>query len=216
MPVLAESERKETEMAAELATIALEPSSIDQPVRDAYLIFGSPRIFEPEINEVVATLRSGWLGTGPRVAALEDKFRDYIGALYALAVNSCTAALHPSMRVIGLEPGDEVVVPSMTLMATANAVIHAGGKPVLADVDRRTMCVDPENAARRITPRTRAIIPVHFAGRACEMTCICDLATSHGLRLWRTAPMQSKRSTTAGMPAFWAIWEPSASTSPRT
>ena len=152
-------------MAAELATIALEPSSIDQPVRDAYLIFGSPRIFEPEINEVVATLRSGWLGTGPRVAALEDKFRDYIGALYALAVNSCTAALHPSMRVIGLEPGDEVVVPSMTLMATANAVIHAGGKPVLADVDPDTLCLELASVKSLLSPCTKAIRCISMAIR---------------------------------------------------
>jgi dTDP-4-amino-4,6-dideoxygalactose transaminase len=170
-------------MASELADIALEAWSIDQPVRDSYLIFGSPQILEPEIEEVLATLRSGWLGTGPRVASFEEKFGEYIGARHALAVNSCTAALHLSMSVIGLKPGDEVIVPSMTFAATANAVIHAGGKPVLADVDRRTMCLEPEDMARRITPRTRAVIPVHFAGRPCEMTAILDLAARHKLRV---------------------------------
>jgi dTDP-4-amino-4,6-dideoxygalactose transaminase len=157
--------------------------SIDQPVRDTYLVFGSPQILEPEIDEVLATLRSGWLGTGPRVAAFEAKFSDYIGTRHALALHSCTAALHLSMVAIGLQPGDEVIVPSMTFAATANSVIHAGGKPVLADVDRRTMCLDPADVARRITPRTRAIIPVHFAGRACDMNAILELAARHNLRV---------------------------------
>jgi dTDP-4-amino-4,6-dideoxygalactose transaminase len=157
--------------------------AIDEPLRDSYLIFGSPQILEPEVGEVLATLRSGWLGTGPKVALFETRFRDYIGAPHALALHSCTAALHLSMVAIGLEPGDEVIVPSMTFAATANAVIHAGGKPVLADVDRRTMCLDPDEVARRITPRTRAIIPVHFAGRACEMGALLELAARHGLRV---------------------------------
>jgi dTDP-4-amino-4,6-dideoxygalactose transaminase len=87
------------------------------------------------------------------------------------------------MMSIGLQPGDEVIVPSMTFAATANAVIHAGGKPVLADVSRQTMCLDPQDAAQRITPRTRAIVPVHFAGRACDMAAIRELADRHGLRI---------------------------------
>jgi dTDP-4-amino-4,6-dideoxygalactose transaminase len=170
-------------MTSELGDVAVGRWSIDRPVRDSYLIFGSPQILNPDIEEVVDTLRSGWLGTGPKVAAFEENFRDYIGAQHALAVNSCTAALHLSMMVIGLQPGDEVIVPSMTFAATANAVIHAGGKPVLADVDRRTMCLDPEDLARRITPRTRAVVPVHFAGRPCEMTAIAGLAARNGLRI---------------------------------
>src|SRR3989454_5876659 len=157
--------------------------SVDKPVRESYLIFGSPQLLEPEIEEVVATLRSGWIGTGPRVAAFESEFREYVGAKHAVAVHSCTAALHLSMIAIGLQPGDEVIVPSMTFAATANSVIHAGGKPVLADVDRQTMCLDPEDVARRITPRTRAVIPVHFAGRACAMDTINKLAERHGLRV---------------------------------
>jgi dTDP-4-amino-4,6-dideoxygalactose transaminase len=162
---------------------AVASASLDRPVRDTYLIFGSPQILEPEIDEVLATLRSGWLGTGPKVAAFETKFRAYIGAQHALAVNSCTAALHLSMMAIGLQTGDEVIVPSMTFAATANSVIHAGGKPVLADVDRRTMCLDPEDMTQRVTPRTRAVIPVHFAGRACDMAAIHELAARHGLRI---------------------------------
>jgi dTDP-4-amino-4,6-dideoxygalactose transaminase len=166
-----------------LSSVRPRPWAVDRPVRENYLIFGSPQLLEAEIAEVVAALRSGWIGTGPRVAAFEQAFRDYVGVPHAVAVHSCTAALHLAMVVIGLRPGDEVIVPSMTFAATANAVIHAGGRPVLADVDRRTMCLDPTDAARRITPRTRAIIPVHFAGRPCDMEAILGLARRHGLRV---------------------------------
>ncbi len=157
--------------------------SIDKPIRKEYLIFGSPQILETEIDEVVSTLRSCWIGTGPKVAAFEKKFAKYIGTEHALAVHSCTAALHLAMVAIGLQPGDEVIVPSMTFAATANSVIHAGGKPVFADVNRRTMCLDPEDVARRITPKTRAVIPVHFAGRPCDMHALLGLASRHGLRV---------------------------------
>jgi len=156
---------------------------IDAPVRATYLVFGSPQLLEPEIEEVVATLRSCWIGTGPRVAAFEKAFRDYVGTNHAVAVSSCTAALHLAMVAIGLKPGDEVIVPAMTFAATANAVIHAGGRPVLADVDRRTMCLDAEDVARRVTPRTRAIIPVHFAGRPCDMDALGGVAGRHGLKI---------------------------------
>jgi dTDP-4-amino-4,6-dideoxygalactose transaminase len=166
-----------------MSQVSERPWGVDQPVREDYLIFGSPLILEEDIDEVVATLRSGWIGTGPRAAAFEKAFREYIGADHAVAVHSCTAALHLAMVAIGLEPGDEVIVPSMTFAASANAVIHAGGRPVLADVNRRTMNLDPDDVALRITPRTRAIMPVHFAGRACAMNEILALAQTHGLRV---------------------------------
>jgi dTDP-4-amino-4,6-dideoxygalactose transaminase len=162
---------------------ALAVKAIERPVRDTYLVFGSPEILQPEIDEVVATLRSGWIGTGPKVHAFERDFRDYTGAGHAVAVSSCTAALHLALVAVGLKPGDEVIVPSMTFAATANAVIHAGGRPVLADVDRRTMCLDPEDVERRITPRTRALVPVHFAGRPCDMDALLGLARRHGLKV---------------------------------
>src|SRR5437660_9827501 len=130
------------------------PWSIDKPIRDYYLVFGSPQLLDAELDEVVATLRSGWIGTGPRVAKFEEAFRDYVGAKHVVAVNSCTAALHLAMIAVGIQSGDEVIVPSMTFAATANAVIHAGGKPMLADVNRETMCLDPEDMARLITPTT--------------------------------------------------------------
>src|SRR5262249_13479042 len=157
--------------------------AIDQPIRQNYLIFGSPLFLEEDIEEVIATLRSGWIGTGPRVAAFEAGFRNYIGVKHAMAVHSCTAALHLSMLAIALQPGDEVIVPSMTFAASANAVIHAGGRPVLADVDRATMCLDPVDVERRISRRTRAIMPVHFAGRACAMDALLEIARAYRLRV---------------------------------
>jgi dTDP-4-amino-4,6-dideoxygalactose transaminase len=160
-----------------------QPWSVDTPVCDEYLVFGSPQILEPEIEEVIATLRSGWIGTGPKVAQFEELFREYSGASYAVAVNSCTAALHLSLLAVGLKPGDEVIVPSMTFAATANAVIHAGGKPIFADVDRRTMCLDAADAEQRITGRTRAILPVHFAGRPADLQALLSLAKQRNLVL---------------------------------
>jgi len=145
------------------------------------LVFGSPIIEEAEIAEVVASLRSGWIGTGPKVHRFEEMFRTFNGSRYALALNSCTAALHLSMLALGIRPGDEVIVPAMTFAATANAVIHAGGRPVLADCRRETMNIDPQGIERKITKKTRAIIPVHFAGRPCEMDAICDIARRHEL-----------------------------------
>ena len=146
-------------------------------IRDSYLVFGSPQLLEDEIEEVEATLRSAWIGTGPRVARFEEDFGRYVGADHAVAVSSCTAALHLAMVALDLAPGDEVIVPAMTFAATANAVIHAGATPVLADVDRETMCLTPEEIEARLTARTRAVIPVHFAGRPCrieEIVALCD------------------------------------------
>jgi dTDP-4-amino-4,6-dideoxygalactose transaminase len=156
-----------------------------KPVRDKsrFLVFGAPAIEEDEINEVVATLRSGWLGTGPRVHRFEEEFRAYKGASYAVAVNSCTAALHLSMLAAGIGPGDEVITSALTFVSTVNAILHAGATPVLADVDRRTMNLDPADVERRVGPRTRALLPVHFAGRPCDMDALCAIASRHRLRM---------------------------------
>lgn len=118
------------------------------------LIFGSPAIEEDEIEEVAATIRSGWLGTGPKVDRFESMFREYTGAKYAMALNSCTAGLHLSMIVAGVKPRDEVITTPMTFCATANTILHAGGKPVFVDVDRRTMNIDPNLIEQAITSRT--------------------------------------------------------------
>ncbi|MBU4268993.1 MAG: DegT/DnrJ/EryC1/StrS family aminotransferase [Acidobacteria bacterium] len=153
------------------------------PRRKNFLVFGSPLIEEAEIAEVVSSLRSGWIGTGPKVHRFEEMFRNFTGSRFAMALNSCTAALHLSMLAIGIKPGDEVIIPALTFAATANAVIHAGGRPVLVDCQRETMNMDPEDAERKITKKTRAIIPVHFAGRPCAMDAIADIARRHRLHV---------------------------------
>jgi dTDP-4-amino-4,6-dideoxygalactose transaminase len=152
-------------------------------MRENFLVFGSPRIDEDEIEEVVSCLRSGWIGTGPRVAEFERRFAAYKGAAHAVAVNSCTAALHLSILAAGIGPGDEVITTPLTFCASVNAIIHAGATPVLADIDPRSMNIDPECVKARITPRTKAILPVHFAGRACDMDPLCALADAHGLTI---------------------------------
>ncbi len=149
--------------------------------RSSFLVFGSPLIGEPEIEEVIATLRSGWIGTGPRVAKFEAQMSEYTGAEHSIAVSSCTAALHLSMLALGIGPGDEVVTTPMTFAATANAIVHTGAKPVFADVNRKTMLIDPQNFEAAITPRTKAIIPVHLAGRPCPMDEIISIARKYGI-----------------------------------
>jgi len=151
--------------------------------RPDFLIFGSPQIAQAEIDEVSATLESGWLGTGPKVAQFEKAFADYkqVTSTQTAAVNSCTAALHVSMIAANLAPGDEVITTPLTFCATVNAIIHAGATPVLADIDPHTLNIDPKAIEKAITPRTKAILPVHFAGRACEMDEIMALAEHHDL-----------------------------------
>ena len=150
-------------------------------MRKNFLVFGSPRIEEDEINEVVDSLRSGWLSTGPKVGRFEALFREYTGARHALALNSCTAGLHLSMVVAGFKAGDEIITTPMTFGATANAIIHSGATPVFADISLPGMNIDPEKIEEKISPRTRAIVPVHFAGRPCPMDDIIDIARRHRL-----------------------------------
>ena len=151
--------------------------------KDNFLIFGSPLIEEAEIEEVITCLRSAWIGTGPRVAQFESDFAAYKGVSQAVALNSCTAALHLSFLVANLQPGDEVITTPLTFCATVNAIIHAGATPILADIDPITMNIDPNEIEQRITPRTRAIAPVHFAGRACDMEAIVSIAQKHNLKV---------------------------------
>lgn len=154
---------------------------VASPVRQEFLVFGAPILEEDEIQEVVATLRSGWLGTGPKVARFETMFRDYTGAPHALALHSCTAALHLALVAAGVGPGDDVLVPAMTFCATANVVVHVGARPVLMDVDRASMNCTIETIEAAMTRHTKAIIPVHMAGRPCAMEQIMDLARQRGL-----------------------------------
>jgi dTDP-4-amino-4,6-dideoxygalactose transaminase len=149
--------------------------------RQSYLIFGAPSIGEAERSEVMACLDSGWLGAGPRVAELERRLGAYLAAPAAVAVSSCTAALHLALRVLDLPPGSEVITTAMTFCATANAIVHAGHEPVFADCERATANIDLEDVRRKITARTRAIVPVHFAGRPCDMVGLLELAAEHDL-----------------------------------
>ncbi len=152
-------------------------------MRKDFLVFGAPAIEDDEIQEVVASMKTGWLGTGPKVAQFEQDFRTYKGAEHSLAVNSCTAALHLSLLACGLKSGDEVITTALTFCATINAIIHSGATPVIVDVDPVTMNIDPEQIRAHITPRTRAILPVHFAGRPCDMAAILAIAAEYDLKI---------------------------------
>lgn len=150
-------------------------------MRKDFLIFGSPNIEQEDIDEVVDSLKSGWISTGPKVAKFESLFKSYIGSKHALALNSCTAGLHLSMIVAGLKPGDEVITTPMTFGATANAIIHIGAKPVFVDISLPDMNMDPFKIEENISPKTKAILPVHFAGRPCNMNIMKDIAQKHHL-----------------------------------
>lgn len=154
-------------------------------MRDKFLVFGSPKIEDDEINDVVDSLHSGWLGTGPKVARFESDFAAYknINTSQVAAVNSCTAALHLSLLAAGIGQGDEVITTPLTFCATINAIIHAGAKPVLVDIEPDSMNIDPGKIESAITKKTRAILPVHFAGRPCNMDVIMEIAHEHGLKV---------------------------------
>jgi dTDP-4-amino-4,6-dideoxygalactose transaminase len=146
-----------------------------------YIVFGSPIIAEQELAAAVRTLESCWIGTGPRVQELQEAFARYIGAKHAIAASSCTAALHLAMVASGFGPGDEVITTPMTFCATANAVVHTGATPVFADCERDSMNIDPQAIEACITPRTKAILPVHFAGRPANLEAISAIAKRRGL-----------------------------------
>lgn len=155
------------------------------PVRakENFLVFGQPPIEQAEIDEVVDSLRKCWLGTGPKVAQFERDFAAYKEVRNVAALNSCTAALHLSIQAAGIGPGDEVITTPMTFCATVNAIIHAGATPVLADIESDTLNISPTRIEEKITSRTRAILPVHFAGRPCNMGAIMEIAQNKGLKV---------------------------------
>jgi len=146
-----------------------------------FLPFFKPDVSEEEIAEVVDTLRSGWLTYGPKSQAFEREFAEAVGAKHAVAVNSCTAAMHLSLLAAGVGPGDEVITTPLTFASTANVIVHAGATPVLADVCADDLNIDPAQIERRITPKTRALIPVHLAGQPCRMDEIQEIARRHDL-----------------------------------
>jgi dTDP-4-amino-4,6-dideoxygalactose transaminase len=151
--------------------------------RETFLVFGQPQIEQPEIDEVVDSMRKSWLGTGPKVAQFELDFAAYKGVSHVAALNSCTAALHLSLLAAGIGPGDEVITTPMTFCATVNAIIHTGATPVLADIEADTLNISPEQIQKKITPKTRAILPVHFAGRPCDMDSIMEIAQDNKLKV---------------------------------
>ena len=152
--------------------------------RQSFLVFGAPAIEPEDAEAAAAVVKSAWLGKGPKAAQFEKDFWAYKGRWgFPVAVNSCSAALHLSMTAAGLEPGSEVITSALTFCATVNAIIHTGLRPVLADIDPATMNLEPREVERRITSRTRAIIPVHFAGRACDMGALSRVAEKHQLKV---------------------------------
>jgi dTDP-4-amino-4,6-dideoxygalactose transaminase len=151
------------------------------PVRDTFLPFHRPSLGPEEEAEVLDTLRSGWLTTGPKTHRFEAAFARYIGARHALGVTSCTAAMHLGLVALDIGPGDEVITTPITFPATANVVVHVGATPVFVDVEPGTLNVDVDQLEARVTARTRAIMPVHFAGHPCEMDALMRVAQRHGL-----------------------------------
>ena len=150
-------------------------------MRTRFLEFSVPLLGQAEIDSVVDCLRSGWLTSGQKVKAFEQDFARYIGCSHALAVNSCTAALHLGLEAVGVQPGDEVITSPMTFAATAAVIEHLGARPVLVDCEAETLNLDATRLAAAITPRTRAIVPVHFAGQPCDMEAILAVARAHDL-----------------------------------
>lgn len=151
------------------------------PLRTEFLAFAPPLIGEEEIAEVVDTLRSGWITTGPKTARFEQEFARYLGAPGALALNSCTAGLHTALQTIGVGDGDEVITSPLTFAATANVIEHVRARPVFVDVEADTLQMDPAHLESAVTSRTRAIIPVHFAGHPADLDAIGAVAARHRL-----------------------------------
>src|ERR1700694_1558245 len=152
-------------------------------MRSEFLSFSPPMIGEEEIDEVVKTLRSGWITTGPQVERFQSDFKEYIGADAALALNSCTSALHVALAALGIGPGDKVVSTPMTFCSSIHVIEHVGATPILVDVEEDTLNIDPEKveAAVRTNPGVKAILPVHLYGHPCEMDPILDIAKRYGL-----------------------------------
>lgn len=148
-----------------------------------FLPFSRPSIGEPEIAAVTDVLRSGWITTGPRNHELEERFADFVGGRHAVALCSATAAMHVTLLALGIGPGDEVITPSLTWVSTANLICLLGATPVFVDVDRDTLMVTAQAVSAAVTPRTRAIVPVHYAGAACDLAALRQVARSHGVAL---------------------------------
>lgn len=152
-------------------------------IRESFLPFSRPTIGDEEIAEVVDTIRSGWITTGPKVERFTADFAAYVGGRHASALSSATAGLHLALLAHGIGPGDEVITTPMTFAATLNVIVLCGAVPVLADIDAGTLQIRVDEVARRIGPRTRALVPVHFVGQPADLDSLLDLARAHGLAL---------------------------------
>ncbi|WP_306589637.1 DegT/DnrJ/EryC1/StrS aminotransferase family protein [Geothrix sp. 21YS21S-4] len=161
--------------------------SEDRPARTDFLAYNPPTIGDAERAEVMDTLQSPWVTTGPKTHAFEGALKDYLQAPGVVALNSCTAGLHVALVALGVGPGDEVIVPSMTFCATANVVEHVGAKPVLVDVSPDSLTLSPEAVRAAITPRTKVLLPVHYAGHPAAMDELDALAEEHGLAVLEDA-----------------------------
>jgi UDP-4-amino-4,6-dideoxy-N-acetyl-beta-L-altrosamine transaminase len=152
-------------------------------IRDKFLPLANPTIEEDEIKEVVDVLRSGWLTTGPKVAEFEENMQKYLGCKKAVGLSSCTGGLHIALAALGIKKGDEVIVPTYTFAASAHVVAWLGAKPVLVDVEKDTFNIDPKKIEDAITDKTKAIIPIHFAGHSCDIDKIMAIAKKHNLHV---------------------------------
>lgn len=152
-------------------------------MRTTFLPFSTPTIEDAEINEVVDSLKSGWITTGPKVKRFEELFKTYVGAPYAIPLSSATAGLHLTLLALDIKQGDEIITTPMTFASTVSMIVLCGGTPVLADIEAGTLNIDVARVREKITSRTRAIIPVHFAGQSCDMDPLFALAAEHGLTI---------------------------------
>lgn len=163
------------------STPAIEGGNPVRKSKSQYIIFGRPLIGKEEISEIIDTLKSSWLSTGPKTKKFEQEIADYIGSKEAICVNSCTAAMHLSLVALGIDQGDEVITTPMTFASTANVIIHQRAKPVFVDIEKDSFHIDPGKIERKITKKTKAIIPVDFAGYPAKIDIINDLARKHNL-----------------------------------
>jgi len=152
-------------------------------MRRDFLPFSPPFLGNEEIEAVVDSLRSGWITTGPKTKLFEQEFAQFIGAPGALALSSCTAALHTALVVAGIGPGDEVITTPMTFTATVAVIEHVGATPVLADIDPETLNIDPALVAKAVTKRTKAVMAVHYGGHPCDLDALNSICNKHGLLL---------------------------------
>jgi len=152
-------------------------------LRETFLPFTRPSISDAEVAEVCEALRSGWITSGPRVEALQKEFASYVSAPHAVAVTSATAGFHITILGLGIGPGDDVITASLTWPSTVNMIHLAGARPVFADIDRRTLQLDPDSVEKVLTPRTKAVVPVHFAGQPCDLDRLRAICERYGLIL---------------------------------